>query len=55
MATYDNKAIKGSQLERLTTAVLEKVVEKQDIINAAYDPTNHRLKLNNVTIRIPNP
>lgn len=55
MATYDNKAIKGSQLQSLTTAVLEKVVEKQDIINSAYDPTNHRLKLNNVTILIPNP
>ena len=55
MATYDNKAIKGEQLQRLTTAVLEKVVEKQDIVDAAYDPTNHRLKLNNVTISIPNP
>lgn len=53
--TYDDKAIKGSQLERLTTKVLEKVVAKQDIVDAAYDPTNHRLKLNNITITIPNP
>lgn len=52
--TYDDKAIKGSQLERLTTKVLEKVVEKQEIIDAAYDATNHRLKLNNVTITVPN-
>ena len=55
MATYDNKAIKGEQLQRLTTAVLEKVVEKQDIVDVSYDTTNHRLKLNNVTISIPNP
>jgi hypothetical protein len=54
MATYDDKAIKGAQLQRLTTKVLEKVVEKQDIIDAAYDPTNRRLKLNNVTITVPN-
>ena len=35
MTGYDNKAIKGAQLERLTTKVLEKVVEKQDVTDAS--------------------
>ena len=48
--TYDDKAIKGTQLERLTTKVLEKVVEKQDIIDAEYDSANGMIVLNNVTI-----
>lgn len=53
MATYDDKAIKGSQLERLTTKMLEKVVEKQDIIDAEYDSANGMIVLNNVTITVP--
>ena len=51
--TYDDKAIKGPQLERLTTKVLEKVVEKQDIIDAEYDSANGMIVLNNVTITVP--
>ena len=51
--TYDDKAIKGSQLERLATKVLEKVVEKQDIIDAEYDSDNDMIVLNNVTITVP--
>ena len=51
--TYDDKAIKGSQLERLTNKVLEKVVEKQDIIDAEYDSANGMIVFNNVTITVP--
>ena len=53
MSTYDDKAIKGSQLERLSTKMLEKVVEKQDIIDAEYDSANGMIILNNVTITVP--
>ena len=53
MASYDNKVIKGAQLQRLTTKVLEKVVEKQDIIDAEYDAANGMIVLNNVTITVP--
>ncbi len=52
--TYDDKAIKGSQLERLTTRVLEKVVEKQDIIDAEYDAANGMIVLNNIDISVAN-
>jgi hypothetical protein len=50
--TYDDKAIKGSQLERLTTKVLEKVVEKQDVIDAEYDAANGMIVLNNIDISV---
>ena len=42
---YDDKAIKGTKLERLTTKVLEKVVEKQDIVDAEYDAANGMIVL----------
>lgn len=50
--TYDDKDIKGSQLERLTTKVLEKVVGKQDIIDAEYDAANGMIVLNNIDISV---
>lgn len=53
MAAYDDKAIKGSQLERLMTKVLEKVVEKQNVIDMEYDAANGMIISNNVTIRVP--
>lgn len=50
---YDDKAIKGAKLERLTTKILEKVVEKQDIVDAEYDAANGMIVLKNVSITIP--
>ena len=50
---YDDKAIKGAKLERLTTKILEKVVEKQDIVDAEYDAANGMIVLKNVSITVP--
>lgn len=53
MATsYDNDAIKGEQLARLAGKIASKIKEKQDIIDAEYDATNHQLVLNNVSIEL---
>jgi len=50
---YDDKAIKGDKLERLTTKILEKVVEKQDALDIEIDIANKRLKFNNVSFTVP--
>lgn len=50
---YDDEAIKGAKLERLTTKILEKVVEKQDIVDAEYDAANGMIVLKNVSITVP--
>ena len=49
---YNNDVIKGEQLARLTGKVLDKVKEKQDIINAEFDDTNGMLVLNNIDINV---
>ena len=51
---YNNDAIKGQQLERLTKAVLNKVKEKQDILDIEYDSTNSMIVANNISIVLPN-
>ena len=50
---YNNDAIKGQQLERLTKAVLNKVNEKQDILDIEYDSTNSMIVANNISIVLP--
>ncbi len=50
---YNNDAIKGQQLERLTKAVLNKVKEKQDILDIEYDSTNSMIVANNISIVLP--
>lgn len=49
---YDDKAIKGTKLERLTTKIIEKVVEKQDALDIEIDIAHKRLKLNNVNFTV---
>jgi hypothetical protein len=51
---YNNDAIKGEQLERLTKQVLDKVKEKQDILDIEYDSANAMIVANNVSIVLPN-
>lgn len=51
---YNNDAIKGQQLERLTKNVLNKVKEKQDILDIEYDSTNSMIIANNISIVLPN-
>lgn len=51
---YNNDAIKGQQLERLTKAVLNKVKEKQDMLDIEYDSTNSMIVANNISIVLPN-
>lgn len=51
---YNDDAIKGQQLERLTKAVLGKVKEKQDILDIEYDSANAMIVANNVSIVLPN-
>lgn len=51
---YNNDAIKGQQLERLTKNVLNKVKEKQDILDIEYDSANSMIVANNISIVLPN-
>lgn len=51
---YNNDAIKGEQLQRLTVSVLNKVKEKQDALDIEYDSTNAMIVANNVSIVLPN-
>lgn len=51
---YNNDAIKGQQLERLTKTVLNKVKEKQDVLDIEYDSANAMIVANNVSIVLPN-
>jgi hypothetical protein len=50
---YNNDAIKGEQLERLTKQVLDKVKEKQDLLDIEYDSANSMIIANNVSIVLP--
>lgn len=51
---YNNDAIKGEQLQRLTESVLNKVKEKQDALDIEYDSANAMIVANNVSIVLPN-
>ena len=51
---YNDDAIKGQQLKRLTKAVLDKVKEKQDVLDIEYDSANAMIVANNVSIVLPN-
>lgn len=51
---YNNDAIKGEQLQRLTKSVLNKVKEKQDALDIEYDSANAMIVANNVSIVLPN-
>jgi hypothetical protein len=50
---YNNDAIKGAQLERLTRKITDKVKEKQDILDIEYDSTNSMIVANNISIVLP--
>ena len=50
---YNNDAIKGAQLERLTSKISAKVKEKQDILDIEYDSTNSMIVANNISIVLP--
>ena len=50
--TYDNKAIKGSDLQSVMTSVATEIKKKQDIVDAEYDATNHMLILNNIDLAV---
>jgi hypothetical protein len=50
---YNNDAIKGAQLERLTSKITAKVKEKQDILDIEYDSTNSMIVANNISIVLP--
>lgn len=50
---YNNDAIKGEQLERLTSKITAKVKEKQDILDIEYDSTNSMIVANNISIVLP--
>lgn len=50
---YNNDAIKGEQLERLTKQILDKVKEKQDLLGVEYDSANSMIVANNISIVLP--
>ena len=50
---YNNDAIKGAQLERLTSKITAKVKEKQDILDIEYDSTNSMIVAKNISIVLP--
>lgn len=50
---YNNDAIKGAQLERLTSKITAKVKEKQDKLDIEYDSTNSMIVANNISIVLP--
>ncbi len=45
-------AIKGAQLERLTTKIASEIVKKQDKLDVEIDVAHKRLKLNNVSFTV---
>lgn len=51
---YNNDAIKGEQLQRLTKNVLNKVKEKQDALDIEYDSANSMIVAKNISIVLPN-
>lgn len=51
MATWDNKAISGKDLqEQVLTPLSTEIKKKQDKVDAEYDSTNKRLVLKNIDI-----
>jgi hypothetical protein len=52
METYDNKAIKGSDLQTVLTAVGSEIKTKQDTLDVEIDVAHKRLKLNNVAFTV---
>lgn len=49
---YQDDAIKGAQLERLTTKIASEIVKKQDKLDVEIDVAHKRLKLNNVSFTV---
>lgn len=52
MATWDNKAIKGSDLQAVITGVENDINTKQDTLDVEIDVAHKRLKLNNVAFTV---
>lgn len=50
--TWDNKAIKGSDLQAIITGVESDINTKQDALDVEIDVANKRLKLNNVAFTV---
>ena len=50
--TYDNKAIKGSDLQSVLTSVGSEIKKKQDIVDIEYDTANSMFVLNNIEISV---
>lgn len=48
--TWDDKAIKGSDLQTVLTEVYTDMNAKQDALDVSYDPSNLRISFNNVAI-----
>lgn len=49
---YQDDAIKGAQLERLTTKIASEIIKKQDKLDVEIDVARKRLKLNNVSFTV---
>lgn len=49
---YQDDAIKGAQLERLTTKIASEIIKKQDKLDVEIDVEHKRLKLNNVSFTV---
>ena len=49
---YQDDAIKGAQLERLTTKIASEIIKKQDALDMEIDVANKRLKFNNVAFTV---
>lgn len=52
MATWDNKAIKGSDLQAVIAGVESDIATKQDTLDVEIDVAHKRLKLNNVAFTV---
>lgn len=52
MATWDNKAIKGSDFQAVIAGVESDINTKQDTLDVEIDVANKRLKLNNVAFTV---
>ena len=49
---YQDNAIKGVQLERLTTKIASEIIKKQDNLDVEIDVAHKRMKLNNVSFTV---
>lgn len=52
MATWDDKAISGSDLQTTLTSVGSEIKKKNDKINGEYDPANLMLSFDNIEINV---